>query len=61
MKAIGKFRDFFEPAAFERIITLDEIFGSLIRYSYSEPSDYAGSFRKESEIEEYGIWLAEEV
>ena len=61
-EAIGKFRDFFEPAAFERIITLDEIFGFTdegIRIVNRRITQEASE--KKSEIEEYGIWLAEEV
>jgi hypothetical protein len=60
-EAIGKFRDFFEPAAFERIITLDEMFGFTdegIRIVNRRIAQEASE--KKSEIEEYGIWLAEE-
>jgi hypothetical protein len=60
-EVIGKFRDFFEPAAFERIITLDEMFGFTdegIRIVNRRIAQEASE--KKSEIEEYGIWLAEE-
>ena len=51
-----------QPAAFERIITLDEIFGFTdegIRIVNRRITQEASE--KKSEIEEYGIWLAEEV
>jgi hypothetical protein len=60
-EAIGKFRDFFEPAAFEQIFTLDEMF------------DFSGddihiltrrvafeSVETKPETEEYSIWLADD-
>jgi DNA polymerase elongation subunit (family B) len=60
-EAAGKFREFFEPAAFERIFTLDEMFGFsdegihiLTRKIASEAAE------TRSEIEEYNIWLADE-
>jgi DNA polymerase, archaea type len=60
-EAAGKFRDFFEPAAFERIITLDEMFGFsdegihiLTRRIAPETSE------TKSDTEEYSIWLADE-
>jgi hypothetical protein len=60
-EAIGKFRDFFEPGAFERIITLDEMFGFTdegIRIVTRRMAQEASETK--SDIEEYGIWLAEE-
>jgi DNA polymerase elongation subunit (family B) len=60
-EAVGKFRDFFEPGAFERIITLGEMFGFTdegIRIVNRRITQEASE--KKSEIEEYGIWLAEE-
>jgi hypothetical protein len=60
-EAVSKFREFFEPVAFERIITLDEMFGFsddgihiLPRRIAPEPTE------TKSETEEYGIWLADE-
>lgn len=60
-ETIGKFRDFFEPAAFERMFTLDEMFGFsdegiqiLSRKIVSEAPE------TKSENEEYSIWLADE-
>ena len=60
-EAVSKFREFFEPAAFERIFTLDEMFGFsdegihiLTRKIASEAAE------TKSEIEEYNIWLADE-
>jgi DNA polymerase I len=60
-EAMGKFREFFEPGAFERIITLDEMFGFsdegihiLTRRIAPEVSE------TKSETEEYNIWLANE-
>ena len=60
-EAMGKFRDFFEPGAFERIITLDEMFGFTdegIRVINRRISQEASEMK--SELDEYGIWLAEE-
>ena len=60
-EAVGKFREFFEPAAFERIITLDEMFG------FSDEGIHILSRRiapetgeVKSEFEDYNIWLADE-
>jgi hypothetical protein len=60
-EAVGKFREFFEPAAFERITTLDEMFGFsdegiqiLSRRMAPE------AIETKPETEEYGIWLADE-
>jgi hypothetical protein len=57
----GKFREFFEPAAFERIFTLDEMFGFsddgihiLSRKIAPETAE------TKSESEDYNIWLADE-
>jgi DNA polymerase elongation subunit (family B) len=60
-ETIGKFREFFEPAAFERIYTLDEMFpfsdeGIHILTRRIAPE---GTETK-IETEEYGIWLADE-
>ncbi len=60
-EAAGKFREFFESAAFERIFTLDEMFGFsdegihiLTRKIAPEAAE------TKSEIEEYNIWLSDE-
>ena len=60
-EAIGKFREFFEPAAFERIFTLDEMF------PFSDEGIHIVNRRiaqeaaeTKPETEEYSIWLAEE-
>lgn len=56
----SKFREFFEPSAFDRIISMDEIFGFsdegiriLTRKPISEPVE------TKSENDDYSIWLAE--
>jgi hypothetical protein len=61
-EAAGKFREFFEPAAFERLLALDEMFGFsddgihiLNRRIAPEAAE------SKSEAEEYGIWLADEM
>jgi DNA polymerase, archaea type len=61
-EAVGKFREFFEPAAFERIITLDEMFG------FSDEGIHVVNRRiapeapdTKPDTEEYSIWLADEV
>jgi DNA polymerase elongation subunit (family B) len=60
-ESIGKFREFFEPTAFERIFTLDEMFPFsdegihiLIRRITPEAAE------TKPETEEYNIWLADE-
>ena len=57
----GKFREFFEPEAFERIFTLDEIF------SFSDEGIHILTRKiapeapeTKPQTEEYGIWLANE-
>jgi hypothetical protein len=60
-EAAQKFRDFFEPTAFERILSLDDIFGFSdegihILHRNVAPEAAEGK----SDTEEYGIWLAEE-
>jgi DNA polymerase elongation subunit (family B) len=60
-EAIGKFRDFFEPGAFERMFTLGEMFGFTdegIRIVNRRIAQEASETK--TEIEEYGIWLADE-
>jgi DNA polymerase, archaea type len=60
-EAAGKFREFFEPAAFERIFTLDEMFSFSdegIRILTRRITPEAGEIK--SDTEEYGIWLADE-
>jgi DNA polymerase, archaea type len=57
----GKFREFFEPEAFERILTLDEMFPFTdegIRILVRRILPEAAETRPEAE--EYSIWLAEE-
>jgi len=60
-ETISKFREFFEPAAFERIFTLDEIF------PFSDEGIHTISRKISAETaetrlenEEYNIWLADE-
>ena len=60
-EAAGKFREFFEPEAFERIFTLDEIF------SFSDEGIHILTRKiapeapeTKPQTEEYGIWLANE-
>jgi DNA polymerase elongation subunit (family B) len=60
-EAIGKFRDFFEPAAFEKIFTVDEMFDFsgedihvLTRRVVPESAE------TKPETEEYSIWLADD-
>jgi DNA polymerase, archaea type len=60
-EAAQKFRDFFEPTAFERILSLDDIFGFSdegihILHRNAAPEAAEGK----ADTEEYGIWLAEE-
>ena len=60
-ETVGKFREFFEPAAFERIFTLDEMFGFSeegIRILTRKITPEAAEIK--SDTEEYGIWLADE-
>jgi hypothetical protein len=57
---INKFREFFEPTAFERILSLDEIFGFSdegIRILTRKVAPEAAETKPEAE--DYGIWLAE--
>jgi hypothetical protein len=56
----NKFREFFEPTAFERIVSMNEMFGFsdegiriLARKSTSEAAE------TKSETDDYSIWLAE--
>jgi DNA polymerase I len=60
-ETIGKFREFFEPAAFEQLCTLDEMFpfsdeGIHILTRRITPE----GAEPKIETEEYGIWLADE-
>ena len=58
-EAIGKFRDFFEPAVFEQIFTLDEMFdfsGEDIQVLTKRVA--SESTETKPETEEYSIWLA---
>jgi DNA polymerase elongation subunit (family B) len=60
-ETIGKFREFFEPAAFDQIFTLDEMFnfsneGIHILNRRVIPE----AVETKPEIEEYSIWLADE-
>ena len=60
-EAAGKFREFFEPAAFERIFTLDEMFGFSDEGIHILTRKIAPeAIETKSEIEEYNIWLADE-
>lgn len=59
-ETIQKFKEFFDPSAFERILSLDEMFG------FSDEGIHILSKKITQEIseakpetEEYGIWLAE--
>ncbi len=59
-EAVGKFKEFFDPASFERIVTLDEMFAftdegihTLNRKIVPETID------TKLETEDYGIWLAD--
>ena len=60
-EAIGKFQEFFDPAAFEQIFTLDEMFNFsnegihiLNRKIVQETID------TKPETEDYSIWLADD-
>jgi DNA polymerase, archaea type len=60
-ETISKFREFFEPAAFERIFTLDEMFAFSdegIRILTRKIAPEAAETKPEAE--EYNIWLADE-
>ena len=60
-EAIGKFREFFEPAAFERICTLDEMFAFTDEGIHLLPRRITPEVAEtKPETEEYSIWLAEE-
>jgi DNA polymerase I len=60
-EAIGKFREFFEPAVFERFITLDEMFGFSDEGIHILARRIAPeAIETKSETEEYSIWLADE-
>ena len=60
-EAVGKFREFFEPSAFEQIFTLDEIFSfsdegiQILTRKIAQDSQ-----ETKPQSEEYGIWLADE-
>jgi hypothetical protein len=60
LESVHKFREFFEPTAFERIISLDEMFGFseegihiLTRKAASDTTE------NKPETDDYSIWLAE--
>ena len=60
-EATGKFRDFFEPAAFEKIFSMDEMFdfsGEDIQVLTRRVTPESAETKPETE--EYGIWLAED-
>ena len=60
-EAIGKFREFFEPAAFERICTLDEMFAFTDEGIHLLPRRITPEVAEtKPETEEYSIWLADE-
>jgi DNA polymerase I len=59
-ETINKFREFFEPSAFERIISMDEMFGFSdegIRILMRKPIPETAETK--SETDDYSIWLAE--
>jgi len=60
-EAINKFREFFEPTALDRILSLDDIFGFSdegIRILEHKVAPEIGEGKPDTE--DYGIWLAEE-
>ena len=60
MKLANKFREFFEPTAFERILSLDEMFGFSdegIRILARKVAPETAETKPETE--DYSIWLAE--
>ena len=60
-EATGKFREFFEPAAFERICTLDEMFAFTDEGIHLLPRRMTPEVAEtKPETEEYSIWLADE-
>ena len=59
-EAVNKFREFFEPTALDRILSLDDIFGfsdeGICILGHKVAPDTAES---KSDTEDYSIWLAE--
>jgi hypothetical protein len=59
-EAVNKFREFFEPAALDRILSLDDIFGfSDEGIRILERKVAPETAESKSDTEDYGIWLAE--
>lgn len=59
-EAVNKFREFFEPTALDRILSLDDIFGfSDEGIRILERKVAPETAEGKSDIEDYGIWLAE--
>ena len=60
-EVVGKFKEFFDPAAYERIITLDEMFGFSDEGIHILTRRIAPeALETKAEAEEYSIWLADE-
>jgi hypothetical protein len=59
-EAVNKFREFFEPTALDRILSLDDIFGfSDEGIRILERKVAPETAESKSDTEDYGIWLAE--